>query len=268
MVNRIVDRPLSSRRMAPTVTWLGQAGFRFDAGGRRVLVDPFFSEHPDRAYPPPPLDVHGVGCDWLLITHEHLDHLDDAALPEIARRSDRLRVAVPAPLEARVRALDASAEVIPVERGDRLELDGVGAVTVVPAVHAVEPEDGYSDDPRFVGYVLELDGVALYHAGDTLVSDGLLEALGDVRVDVALVPINGRNHFRERDGLAGNTDAREAVALARHAGAQILVPIHWDLFAANGERPGAAVDAALESEAPLHVVVLRRGVPWAPAAAR
>jgi L-ascorbate 6-phosphate lactonase len=240
--------------MPPRVTWLGQAGFLFEVGGRRILVDPFFSDHEGRAYPPPAIEP----CDWLFVTHEHLDHLDSAALPAIVQRSEGLCVVVPEPIVGEVDAPD----VVSVKRGDRLELTGIGAVTVVPAVHALDPKDGYSDDPRFVGYVFELDGVAIYHAGDTIVTDGLLDALSGIRVDVALLPINGRTYFREREGLAGNTGFRDAVGLARHVGARVLVPVHWDGFTANSERPGTAVDEAVATEAPFHVLVLRRGMPW------
>ena len=79
--------------------------------------------------------------------------------------------------------------------GDRLDLPGGGALRVVPAVHAVHPRDGYSeggDPPRFVGYVLEVDGVAIYHGGDTIADDRVLAGLDGVRVDVALLPVNGR----------------------------------------------------------------------------
>jgi L-ascorbate 6-phosphate lactonase len=249
--------------MAPVVTWLGQAGFRFEAGGLRILVDPFFSDHEDRTYPPLPVDEFGAAIDWLLVTHEHLDHLDPQSLRAVAARSERLRIVVPAPLEHMARDACADAEVLAVARGDRLELPGAGAVTVVPAVHAVHPRDGYADDPRFVGYVLELEGVTVYHAGDTLAADSLFEALAPLLVDVALLPVNGRTFFREQADLAGNLDGRDAVALATRIGARVLVPIHWDLFAGNTEWPGRVVDEAVQAEAPLHVLTLRRGVPWA-----
>jgi len=96
------------------------------------------------------------------------------------------------------------------------------------------------------------------------VTDSLRAALAPLDIDVALLPINGRTHYREAQELVGNMDARDAVALATEIGASMLVPIHWDLFPANSEWPGLAVDAAVEAGAPLHVVTLRRGVPWAP----
>jgi L-ascorbate 6-phosphate lactonase len=246
----------------PVVTWLGQAGFRFEAGGRRILVDPFFSDADGRRYPPPAADEHGAGIDWLLVTHEHLDHLDPASLRAVAERSEGLTIVAPAPLEAMVRDACADAEFVGVARGDRVPLGAAGVATAVPAVHAVHPRDGYADDPRFVGYVLELEGVAFYHAGDTLVTDAVVAALEPLSIDVALLPINGRTYFREQADLAGNMDVRDAVALAARIGASVLVPIHWDLFEGNTEHPGRAADEAAETGAPLHVLTLVRGLPW------
>ena len=248
--------------MALVVTWLGQASFRFDVGERRILVDPFFAEHKARLYPPLSVDEHGTDVDWLLVTHEHIDHLDPYSLREVAARSPGLRVVAPAPLEAMVREA-ADVEFVGVERGDTLDL-GAGSVTVVPAIHGRTVADGYPDDPAFVGYVLELEGMRLYHAGDTIVTDSLRAALTPLKIDVALLPVNGRTYYRELEGLVGNMGARDAVVLATELGASILVPYHWDLFRGNTESPGRVVDDAVEAGAPLHVLTLRRGVPWAP----
>ena len=247
--------------MSVVVTWLGQASFRFDVGDRRILVDPFFAEHDARLYPPLSVDEHGSGVDWLLVTHPHIDHLDPYSLREVAARSPGLKVVAPAPLESMVREA-ADVEFVGVDRGDRIAL-GADAVTVVPAIHGMTVADSYPDDPRFVGYVLELDGTRFYHAGDTIVSDGLRAALEPLGVDVALLPVNGRTYYRELEGLVGNMGTRDAVILATEIGASILVPYHWDLFRGNTEWPGRVVDDAVEAEAPLHVLTLRRGVPWA-----
>lgn len=247
--------------MTPVLTWLGQAGFLIETGGARLLVDPFFSEHEGRLYPPLSIDEYGSRIDRLLITHEHMDHLDRESLGEIAQRSPGVGVIAPEPLREMVAGLPFEG----VRPGDRVSVPGA-TVRVVPAVHALHPRDGYStggDPARFVGYVIEADGVAIYHAGDTIADQVVLDGLADVRVDVALLPVNGRTFFRERRDLAGNLGARDAVALAVHCGAQILVPIHWDLFEGNTERPGAAADVADEAGAQLHVFTLSRGRPWA-----
>jgi L-ascorbate metabolism protein UlaG (beta-lactamase superfamily) len=249
--------------MALVVTWLGQASFRFEVGEKRILVDPFFAEHEARLYPPLSVDEHGSEVDWLLVTHPHIDHLDPYSLREVAARSPGLTIVAPAGCEAEVREAAPGATIAGVDRGDRLELPGAGAVAVVPAIHGMTVADGYPDDPRFVGYVLELGGTTLYHAGDTIVTDSLRAALAPHEVDVALLPVNGRTYYREREELVGNMGTRDAVALATELGAAILVPYHWDLFRGNTEWPGRVVDDAVGAEAPLHVLTLRRGVPWA-----
>ncbi|MFN3337820.1 MAG: MBL fold metallo-hydrolase, partial [Thermomicrobium sp.] len=62
----------------------------------------------------------------------------------------------------------------------------------------------------FCGYVVALGGVRLYHAGDTIVYDKLGETVGALEPQVALLPINGRDWYREREDIVGNLDIREA----------------------------------------------------------
>ena len=65
-----------------------------------------------------------------------------------------------------------------------------------------------------------------------------------MQIEVALLPINGRDDERHRLGIVGNMDAGEAVDLALAIGASVLVPYHWDGFEGNTVPPGSVVDAA------------------------
>ena len=71
-------------------------------------------------------------------------------------------------------------------------------------------------------------------------TEGLLAALRGQRIDVALLPVNGRDAEREAAGIVGNMNAREAVELADQIGATTLVPMHWDLFEGNTSAPEEA----------------------------
>ncbi len=114
---------------------------------------------------------------------------------------------------------------------------------------------------RFLGFVVD-DGVArVYHAGDTIAYDGQAERLRALNVDVALLPINGRDHYREAAGIVGNLDHREAARLAADAKVDLLVPMHYDAFASNRGYPSHLVDFIGREELPVAVLVPTRDRP-------
>jgi L-ascorbate 6-phosphate lactonase len=250
---------LGRREVPPesvALVWLGQASFALRLGGRTVLIDPFLSAHPDRLVPAPfaPAETHGV--ELVLITHDHLDHLDDDAVRGIASASPNALFVVPEDVVDRVSSLNVDATRI---RG--LPADGnteIGTLTVdaVPAAHGVTMEDAYRLGP-FLGYVVSAGGVRVYHSGDTVPFDGLVERLRVLNVHLALLPINGRDPVREAEGIVGNLDAHEAARLAGEIGADAAVPMHWDMFAGNPGDPAAFV-----AESDTTAIVLRHTHPF------
>ncbi len=256
------DAPRSGRGR---LVWLGQAGFRLELDGVSVVVDPWLSPHELRLAPTPALELAADGLDWVLITHEHLDHLDLPLLPTVLERSPAASVVLPAPIVPLVEGVVDESRIVAVQPHDSLDLGGL-EVEVVPAFHGVTMEDAYGDGsavggrPRFVGYVLR-GGAPIYHAGDTIVTDELVSALRPLGIEVALLPVNGRDAEREARGIVGNMDASEAVELALEIGASTLVPYHWDGFAGNTVSPGSVVDLAAGR---IHVVVPARDRELAP----
>ena len=81
--------------------------------------------------------------------------------------------------------------------------------------------------------MLETADGHLYHAGDTLRWPGQAELLAGLGVEVALLPINGRDPEREARDIVGNLDGAEALALGRDAGIGSVVPMHHDLMEGN-----------------------------------
>jgi L-ascorbate metabolism protein UlaG (beta-lactamase superfamily) len=229
--------------------WLGQSSFLLRFHAATVLVDPFLSPHPDRLVPPPFAPDEATGLDLVAITHDHLDHLDRESLPGIAAASPAARFVIPLPL---VDALEVPADrVLGLRPGESAEI-GALRVHAVAALHGDLPTDAYSFDGaagdgacRFLGYVFDADGICVYHAGDTIAYPGLAEEVRRLAPDVALLPINGRDAEREAQDIVGNLDETEAVDLAAEAGVDLLVPMHWDMFAANPGSPGRVVDLAV-----------------------
>jgi L-ascorbate 6-phosphate lactonase len=97
-----------------------------------------------------------------------------------------------------------------------------------------DPKRGYP----YLGYVIEWNNVTVYHAGDTVVYDGLIETLSAWPIDVAFVPINGRDYFRTGRGIIGNTDLRETAELTETLDIGLIVPTHYDLIEGNTVDPG------------------------------
>lgn len=225
-------------------TWLGQAGFLLESpDGSAVLLDPFLSEYPGRRYPPP------VSVDDLptrvtvLATHEHDDHLDRPLLQRLADLGRLVRLVVPKPIAAWVGHQGLGQVEIVAAEPDRPIAWGAITVYPVPAWHGVggeepvaygftslaHPEEGY----RFLGYVVELGGVRWYHAGDTLLYDGMAERLRALNPDVMSVPINGRDAVREGRGIVGNMTEDEAATLCREVEPRLAVPMHYEGIAGN-----------------------------------
>ncbi len=253
------------------MTWLGQAGFLLRSASSALAIDPFLSEHELRLYPPPPVEVLGGRLDYLLVTHEHLDHLDVQLLPVLVEAFPTLTIVVPSPVVPRITGLVPEARVIGLQPGEAVTGEQV-TIRAVSAIHARAGGEAYSDgrqerdDPTpFLGYVLLYRGLTVYHAGDTLASQQLIRELSAHAIDVAILPVNGRGYFRELAGIAGNLNPREAVELAAAIGADVLVPMHHDLFRGNTERVGACADLVAELQVPIHVLSLARLRPvWLP----
>ena len=119
-------------------------------------------------------------------------------------------------------------------------------------MHGVTMDDAYGFGrelsgglTRFLGFVIDAGGVRLYHAGDTIHFEGMESMLRDLAIDVGLLPINGRDPEREARGIVGNLSEREAAWLAREAGLDLLIPMHYDLFARNRGYPERLVDSVL-----------------------
>jgi len=249
-----------------SLTWLGQAGFCLEAEGLRILIDPFLSDHGARLFAPPDATPFATGIDWVLVTHEHLDHFDKDFVRAVERHSPSATLVLPTPLLDEASAVAPLLNVIGIRPGDRRFLSPDVGLHVTPAWHGFEVADGYTQGRvadgacRYVGYVVRLPGCALYHSGDTIITDELRAALATEQIDVALLPVNGRDYYRESMGLVGNMDAREAVALARELAVEMLIPMHWDMFAGNTVRPALVIDE-LSGDTTMHVLTPARFVP-------
>ena len=222
---------------------LGQVGVAIKGPTGVLYVDPYLTDSDGeggslpRTFPPPLSPGEVTNASAVLLTHDHIDHTDPGTVLPTAEASPRARFVAPFTSRDTLAGagLDANRIVVP-DVGEPLEVAGAN-VTAVPSAHTElerDPERGYP----YLGYVLEWNGVTVYHAGDTVVYEGLIETLSAWSIDVALVPINGRDFFRTSRGIIGNTDFREVAELAETLDFGLIVPTHYDLISGNTADPG------------------------------
>jgi L-ascorbate 6-phosphate lactonase len=253
--------------------WLGQSGFRLrnPEGGPTVFVDPFLTPRDDRAWQAPITpEAMAEQADLVLASHEHTDHLDRPSLKQAAQApGSRFKLIVPRPLsDQAIAELGLPRErVIPAQPDAAIEAIAGLTIHPVPARHGVNVSDAYTfgqelsgGQVRYLGYVLDLGGARAYHAGDCIPYDDQAARVKALSPQIALLPINGRDFYRETErNLVGNMDPREAARLASDIGAQVLVPMHWELFPHNRGFPRDLV-AYVETHFPeLSVLVMGRG---------
>lgn len=231
--------------------WLGQAGFAIRSFNRLLVVDPYLSnvlaeKYKDaefkhiRMMPPPILPDELRGVDFLLSSHAHSDHMDPGSVGTImAVNPDCIFVC---PRSARKTALDRGADPDRLIHLSVMDKRYFGALSIeaLPSAHESLANDD-KGNPLYLGYIIDVDGIRFYHSGDCVPYPGLDKLLAERKVDVALLPVNGRKPELTGKGIFGNFTVEEAAALCVDAGIANLVPCHFGMFDFNTIAPETVV---------------------------
>ncbi len=221
--------------------WLGQSGFLLQWKGKRVLIDPYLSDSLTKKYlttdkPHTRMSELVVKPELLknisVVTssHNHTDHLDAETLIPVLKNNPGIKFIIP---EAN---REFVAERVKCENDFPVGLNDGRSVTVdeftfhgVPARHN-EIERDENGNCKYMGYVVEFGEYKIYHSGDTIWFDEMVEIVNAFAVDVAILPINGNKPERK---VAGNLDSKEAAELGKAMGAGCVIPCHYDMFTFN-----------------------------------
>lgn len=236
-------RTCAPRKGECALWWLGQASYLVKLGRTVLALDPFLSAHAGRQVPAllQPAELKEVSL--VFGTHDHRDHIDRPSWPAIARAAPAALFVVPAALLPRL-AADLrlpSARFVGLDDGAFIDLNGV-RVTGIAAAHEFLDRDPATGRYPYLGYLIEANGFALFHSGDSCAYEGLQTKLSRWQLDLALLPINGRDAVRLAAKCIGNMTYQEAADLAGALGPATTIPMHYDMFAKNSENPRLFLD--------------------------
>jgi len=180
MPDKIIDK----------IHWLGHDSF-YVQGSKVIYFDPW--------------DVSGSPkADLILVSHDHYDHCSPEDVAKLCK-PDTVIVTEP---DA---AKKLKGNVKTMKPGQSLEAGGV-KIKAVPSYNV--DKQFHPKDNNWLGFIVELDGVKIYHAGD---ADFIPEMKG-LDVDIALIPVSGMYVM----------NADQAVQAARAIKPKIAIPMHYD----------------------------------------
>lgn len=179
------------------IAFLGHASLALEYQGNKIYIDPVrryadFSKYPN--------------ADLLLITHEHGDHLESAAID--ALKGSATRIVLPESSRAKL------GEGETLDHGKTVEAAGIAALAV-PAYNVSADRLRYHPKERKDnGYILTVGNLRIYVAGDT---EPIPEMADFGRIDIAFLPMN----------LPFTMTPEQAAAAARTIKPRILYPYHF-----------------------------------------
>ena len=158
-------------------------------------------------------------ADIILITHDHYDHYSEEDIDKI--KKENTIIVVPEQLLEKVIKLGFEKDTIMiVKTNEKYKVEGM-QIETIPAYNVNKPF--HPKQNGWVGYILVIEGIRYYIAGDT----DITQENQNVKCDVAFVPVGGTYTM----------DSKEAVKLANHILPKMAVPIHY------GEIVGTKQDA-------------------------
>lgn len=250
------------------IWWLGQSGFLIQFQGKHLLFDPYLSDSLTIKYaetdkPHTRMSELVVNpallnmIDVVTSSHNHTDHLDAETLIPIFQNNHSLSFIFPeANREFVLNRIDpANPKSYGINVGQAIHIYDFELIPVPAAHNNIEVDD--KGNHRFIGIIAKFGKYTVYHSGDTLWYDGMVEILKPYQVDVAFLPINGNKPERR---VAGNLNYEEAARLGKEIGAKLTIPHHYNLFEFNTEDPANFEKKAIEYQISYKILRLGEGI--------
>ncbi len=193
------------KNIADKIVWLGHDGFRIESD-KIIYIDPFqISE--------------GPGADIILVSHEHFDHCS----PDDIAKIQKPETVIVTDAQS---ASKLSGDIRVVLPNQTVEFEGV-RIETVPSYNT--DKDFHPQANNWLGFIIEVEGVRIYHTGDA----DFIPEMKEIKTDIALLPVSGTYVM----------DATQAVEAALAIKPKMAIPMHY------GSIVGSEADAASFKEA-------------------
>lgn len=245
LATEIANAKMLGNENTMDIWWLGQSGFLIQWNRKLLLLDPYLSDSLTKKYTTTskphkrmselvisPLLLMGI--DVVTSSHHHTDHLDAETLQPIFKNNPSASFLIP---EASRKLCVERANCLPdfplgMSDGQTKTIQGFTFHGIPSAHNTIERDE--NGNCVFMGFVVRFGNWTIYHSGDTLLYNGMVEILKPFQIDVAFLPINGNLPERQ---VAGNLNGQEAAQLGKATGAKLIIPHHYDLFEFNTANP-------------------------------
>lgn len=177
--------------MVDNIYWLGHDAFKIKYGSKIIYIDPFkIKEGEEKA-------------DIILLTHPHFDHTSEEDVKKVMKENT-LFIGV----EESLAKFKGQKKVVNV--GDKIKVEDKIEITAVPAYNVNKKFHPKSNG--WLGYILDLGGIKIYHAGDT---DRIPE-MKNFKVNIALLPVSGTYVMTSDEAVQSALDIMPDIAIPMH----------------------------------------------------
>lgn len=206
-----------TKSFAENIHWLGHAGFRID-GDKVIYFDPYQIES-------------GPQADLIFISHDHFDHCSPEDVAKIQGPGTII-------ITEKDSAGKLTGDVRVIKPGETLVLDGV-KILGVPSYNT--DKDFHPRRNGWLGFLVEMSGISIYHSGDT----DFIPEMKELNVDIALLPVSGTYVMT----------ADQAVKAALAIGPGLAIPMHYGTIV-GGNQDAFTFKSALDGK--VRVLILEK----------
>lgn len=222
--------------------YIGQMGVVIKWKKKIIYIDPVLADLKDvngntRRHYGFPYKPEDAVVDYIFCTHNHRDHMNQDTLIGIVSSNPNVKIIIPKPLKQQLISWGIQEQNLITLRQEETFCIEDMCVKGIETAHDTYQYDQEGNSIT-LGYLFDFGGIRVFHSGDTMLTTKLLEQLkNSCPIHILMLPINGSDIIRDSKNIIGNMNGRDAAILASELGADLTIPLHYDMIYGNEENP-------------------------------